>query len=214
MGYTYAIGDLHGMSELLQDMLSHLGPGREDTLVFLGDYVDRGPDTLGVVTGIVEAERQCQVIALRGNHDADWVACWDWEGQRFTAFPQFLPGAAALWRQYSEQHPPQQVPPAIGQFLVRTQVTYEDSHCWYSHAGAQPHRPFPQSLPEWYIDGDECYRDTQWDWGKPVVCGHYEVDAPVVTPTKVLLDTAAYRTGVLTAYCAENGKIHQVRRAR
>jgi serine/threonine protein phosphatase 1 len=66
-----AIGDIHGCRDALCRLLDKLAYGAEDTLVFLGDYCDRGPDTPGVVTRLLELQAaHAHCVFLRGNHDA------------------------------------------------------------------------------------------------------------------------------------------------
>lgn len=65
----FAIGDIHGCGKALRSLIEEISPNQEDELVFLGDYVDRGPDSKDVVDQIVSLQDQCQVVALRGNHE-------------------------------------------------------------------------------------------------------------------------------------------------
>jgi serine/threonine protein phosphatase 1 len=64
-----AIGDIHGCSRALSALLSAIDPQRGDTIVTLGDYVDRGPDTPGVLDQLIELQRDCKLVAILGNHD-------------------------------------------------------------------------------------------------------------------------------------------------
>jgi serine/threonine protein phosphatase 1 len=73
---TVAIGDIHGNASALEDLLAKVMPtvGHDDVLVFLGDYIDRGPDTRGCLERIVrlKEEADCAVVPLLGNHE-DWM---------------------------------------------------------------------------------------------------------------------------------------------
>ena len=66
---TIAIGDIHGCSRALAALLTTIKPTRNDVIVTLGDYIDRGPDSRGVIEQLVALEGQCTVIPLLGNHD-------------------------------------------------------------------------------------------------------------------------------------------------
>lgn len=66
---TIAIGDIHGCALALRTLINAIAPTPEDTLVFLGDYVDRGPESRDVIDQIIALKEQCKVIALRGNHE-------------------------------------------------------------------------------------------------------------------------------------------------
>jgi serine/threonine protein phosphatase 1 len=65
----FAIGDVHGCAKALRSLIEAIDPQADDELVFMGDYVDRGPDSKDVVDQIIELSERCRVIALRGNHE-------------------------------------------------------------------------------------------------------------------------------------------------
>ncbi|MCC9658161.1 metallophosphoesterase family protein [Rhodopirellula halodulae] len=65
----YVIGDIHGCAKALRSMIEVLSPTQNDELIFLGDYIDRGPDSRDVVDQLIELQSKCQVVALRGNHE-------------------------------------------------------------------------------------------------------------------------------------------------
>jgi serine/threonine protein phosphatase 1 len=71
---TYAIGDIHGRSDLLRALLLRIHPSKNDVVVFLGDYIDRGSDSRGVIDRLIEYERSvdAQVVFLLGNHE-QWL---------------------------------------------------------------------------------------------------------------------------------------------
>lgn len=65
----FVIGDIHGCSKALRTLIESIDPGPDDELVFLGDYVDRGPDSRDVVDQVIALREQCRLVALRGNHE-------------------------------------------------------------------------------------------------------------------------------------------------
>jgi serine/threonine protein phosphatase 1 len=86
----YAIGDIHGRLDLLDELLGKLSLEPEDRLVFLGDYVDRGPDSHGVVERLLEvrAEREC--VFLLGNHESMFLDFLGWSGEAYFGGDAFL----------------------------------------------------------------------------------------------------------------------------
>jgi serine/threonine protein phosphatase 1 len=83
---TYAIGDLHGEVSLLRHLLLMLPYREQDTLVFLGDYMDRGEDSVALMRELLRLTREHdRTVLLRGNHDSEWLETWD--GARFQAPP-------------------------------------------------------------------------------------------------------------------------------
>lgn len=65
----FAIGDVHGCSTALKTLIETIAPGPDDTLVFLGDVIDYGPDTRGVIEQLIELSNRCRVILIQGNHE-------------------------------------------------------------------------------------------------------------------------------------------------
>ena len=65
----YVIGDIHGCSKALRALVDEIAPERDDTLIFLGDFIDRGPDSRGVLDLIIDLAGYTRVVPLRGNHE-------------------------------------------------------------------------------------------------------------------------------------------------
>ena len=68
-GRTIAIGDIHGCPDALAALIDAVAPGRDDTVVTLGDYIDRGPDSRGVLDQLVALAGRCRLVPLLGNHE-------------------------------------------------------------------------------------------------------------------------------------------------
>lgn len=68
MDKVFAIGDIHGSYQLLDKVLDYWNPN-EELLIFLGDYIDRGKDSLQVLRKVIELSKEYKVITLSGNHE-------------------------------------------------------------------------------------------------------------------------------------------------
>jgi serine/threonine protein phosphatase 1 len=68
-GRTIAIGDIHGCHKAFEALLAAIAPQPDDRLIFLGDFVDRGPDSWGVIERILQLQNECAVVSLLGNHE-------------------------------------------------------------------------------------------------------------------------------------------------
>src|SRR5437660_3612705 len=82
---TLAIGDIHGCLHALNALLAIVQPQKDDLVIALGDYTDRGPDSRGVIDRLLRLRDECRVICLRGNHDQmlldarhDPATLWEW----------------------------------------------------------------------------------------------------------------------------------------
>ena len=68
-GRTIAIGDIHGCDQALLELIARIRPAADDTIVTLGDYVDRGPNSRGVLDVLIQLRSQCHLVPLLGNHE-------------------------------------------------------------------------------------------------------------------------------------------------
>lgn len=202
---TYAIGDLHGEVTLLRRLLALLPIRSEDTLVFLGDYLDRGEDSVATILALRELKRKHPAcIFLRGNHEDAWLACWN--GFSFTHVPD-IEGALQVWEDCNGS-----LPFAVGDWLEETCIEYEDEHAYYVHAGLLPGKPVARTSDFHKMWGVKGFLESEYNWGKPVVCGHWNLPEPLVQPNKICIDTGAFRRGKLTAVRLPDRQIFQVQR--
>ncbi|MBN1774213.1 MAG: serine/threonine protein phosphatase [Deltaproteobacteria bacterium] len=192
-GRTIAIGDVHGEDEHLERIWSRLPPlDRDDTVVFLGDYIDRGRGSRIVLERLMRwHERSCaKLVFLRGNHEAGWLKVVDGGG-----WPGFvLPPNNGCWQTAvaygvplaSEDEPGRAFYAALlaGSFFPAEHLAwmrkldwyYEDRHAIYVHAGLPKidgrfvHPAEELGHPDLVWQRDlEFFRDYR---GKRVVCGH------------------------------------------
>jgi len=201
---TYAIGDLHGEVTLLRRLLTLLPVQAGDTLVFLGDYLDRGEDSAATIALLQDLARAHQCVFLRGNHEDAWLS--EWTGTCFSR-PPAIGGSRKAWKDFGGKPPIE-----LGRWLEETRIDYEDEYAFYVHAGVVPGRPFSRTPPLQKLWGAGGFMETDYDWGKPVVFGHWHVPEPMIKPNKVGVDTHAYETGVLTAVRMPDRTVFQVRR--
>jgi serine/threonine protein phosphatase 1 len=150
---SFAIGDVHGDTEHLFKLLSCLPPlDEQDTLIFLGDYVDRGPDSAKVVGFIrnLPLNTKARVVALRGNHEDAWLRVVDQGWDQFVTPPSngclaalrsFMGGPTPHGEELPKEHEAELM--ANGGFLPDDVIDwfrslpywYEDDHAIYVHAG-------------------------------------------------------------------------------
>lgn len=153
-GRTIAIGDVHGDLCQLERLLDRLPPlDANDTLVFLGDYLDRGPDSAGVIDLVSRGmiwRSDARVVALRGNHEDAWLRVIDEGWDDFVHPPQN--GCLAAYRSFARGAPAHRgdAPTSVeldlmlaGSFFPEDVVAWmrslpyfwEDDHAIYVHAG-------------------------------------------------------------------------------
>ena len=217
---VYAIGDIHGHLSLLDNLLGQVledaeqYPGFSKTLIFLGDYVDRGPDSKGVLERLSTLDVPgFDIIFLSGNHenmllnfleDGAKGLAWLRVGGQETAASYGVPIDAeepdiawtqrALAKALSGQH---------RDFLNGLSLSHQVGGYFFVHAGIRPGRSITAQDMEDMLWIREPFLTSQQDHGKVVVHGHsVRFDAEFYpdedTPRRIGIDTGAYKSGVLT----------------
>ena len=203
----YAIGDVHGCARTLDALLDRLEADagrpldRTDTLVFVGDYVDRGPDSPGVLDRAIRLEDAADrgsgpaCVFLRGNHDQmmldyiDGVGDVDlwWANGGRTTLDAYARGGY------------DRIPSEHVDFLRRTRLAFDGDGFAFVHAGLDPDRSVAENLaesdPHVLLWTREHLRRDLSEWEKPVVVGHTPVTEPIDAPRLIAVDTGAVFAG-------------------
>jgi serine/threonine protein phosphatase 1 len=140
-----AIGDIHGCCRALTCLLAAIDPGRDDLIVPLGDYVDRGPDSKGVIDRILELETICQVQPILGNHEEMMLAVL----ARQSGPSDWLRyGGVATLDSYGFDGDMSVIPESHRDFLVRCLDYYETDRHFFVHGNYLPDVPLAELDPE------------------------------------------------------------------
>ncbi|PLY02925.1 MAG: serine/threonine protein phosphatase [Desulfuromonas sp.] len=184
-----AIGDIHGCFDLLQKLLTDVAPGPEDQLVFLGDYIDRGPASRQVIECLLDLQRQFpETVFLRGNHEQmllDFLA-----GDDHLMF--LLNGGNATLESYqSTDNSKPVIPPDHLSFFNNLKNSYIHGDYIFVHAGLRPGVPISNQdeYDMLWIRGE--FINSDYDWGKTVVFGHSPQPEVLLRDNMVGLDTGA-----------------------
>lgn len=213
---TLAIGDIHGCSSALDAVLAAVRPTPDDLLVFLGDYVDRGPDSKGVIDRLMALKRTHRVVCLRGNHEVMMLDArrnpselrnWLSVGGAQT-MSSYVPAGA--WRASFDHVPAEQ-----WEFLEDGLYDYfeTDTHI-FVHATLEPTTPLAEQ-DDLYLFWEFVNSPVRHASGKIMVCGHSSQrnGLPKAWPTTILLDTGAYAGGWLTCLDVPSQKYWQANAA-
>jgi serine/threonine protein phosphatase 1 len=217
---VYAIGDIHGRSDLLHRIIrlirrDALSCAKDTILVFVGDYVDRGPDSKDVIARLIDLQLEFTVHFLKGNHDQ--------------ALLDFLenPSTYRVWREFGAVEtllsygvrPPLEdsdtafldardrfaraVPCSHREFLQALSLTCEIGDYFFTHAGVRPKIPLDQQRSDDLLWIREDFLNSSANFGKVIVHGHTPTETPVKKRNRVGIDTGAYFSGRLTAVVLE-----------
>jgi serine/threonine protein phosphatase 1 len=223
----YAVGDIHGRSDLLAATLATVRrdlaarPHPAPRLVFLGDYVDRGPDSRGVVEALIGLkDGELPATFLLGNHDA-YVQAYlhdpDWFDLANHWLHDSLGGAATLASYgVAGAHParPAAAHAAFDAAFPDAHLAFLDAcglYCriggyLFVHAGIRPGVPLERQVREDLIWIREPFLSSTRDHGFKVVHGHTIVPEVEHRPNRIALDTGAVRTGRLSCLVLEGAE--------
>ncbi len=199
MKKIFAIGDIHGCYDKLLTLIEKIPVDfARDTLVFIGDYIDRGPHSIEVVDYLIQLKKRVPTcIFLKGNHE-DMLEKYLDGTDRFT---YLLNGGQQTLDSYlrkttrSDSHP---IFPEHLEFFNSLRLLYETEEYIFVHAGLRPRVPLDSQDEEDMLWIRDKFLHTQYDFGKPVIFGHTPLAEPLVESNKIGIDTGAVYGGKLT----------------
>ncbi len=210
-----AVGDIHGRRDLLESLMSKVDPAGNRQLVFLGDYIDRGPDAAGTVSSLfaMAQARPEHVICLMGNHEKMMLDFLDDPLGR--GMNWLRNGGIATLESYGIYGVRQRVDPdvalaacnaletALGSdviaWLRHLPLYWNSGNVWCVHAAMDPAMAPTAQKVDTMLWGQRHFLNTARADGTCVVHGHTIVSDPVNFNSRISIDTGAYRTNRLTA---------------
>ncbi len=167
----YAIGDIHGCLTALEHVVSSLPLNDDDTLVLLGDYVDRGPDSRGVIEWALNYEGPARLVALRGNHEVMMLDARE-HPEKFFSWQHF--GGEETLHSYAFKDGSdwaQCIPDSHWQFLEDTLPYFATDEHIYVHASVKPKVPL-QDQNDRMLYWKKNTKPKPYKTGQLVICGH------------------------------------------
>lgn len=205
-----AIGDVHGCAKALRALVETVQPQADDTLIMLGDCVDRGPDSRQVIDELLALRDKCRLIPLLGNHEEMMLNFLDGKPQPDNWLDV---GGVATVRSYSSKSDPDDITPEHVEYIRSWGDFYESRSHFFAHANYEPDRRLAkqhwqtmrwQSLKIW-TPGPHVS-------GKTAVVGHTSLkDGEVLDLGHLIcIDTYCWGGGWLTGFDTTSGQIWQV----
>lgn len=225
---VYAIGDIHGRLDLLlkleamiRDDLAKARPARS-VAVYLGDYVDRGPESRAVIDHLLDRPLPVdEVVHLLGNHEDAMRRFLDdlWIGQSWVGFggretlasygvapDRGLP--TMRWMKEAQIAFDRALPARHRSFLDDLRLWHVEGGYLFVHAGIRPGVPIERQDREHLIWIRQEFLDSKANHGRVVVHGHSIRDEPEIRPNRIGIDTGACFSGRLTALVLERDERH------
>jgi serine/threonine protein phosphatase 1 len=207
---TLAIGDIHGCYTALTHLLDELHLTPEDKLVFLGDYIDRGPASRSVLDRMVELQKSISPVFLRGNHevmvlearvDPTKASLW----QSYGGFEALISYSAEFQKDWAAA-----IPAAHWKFLESTIPFYETPNHIFVHACLDPELSLAEQ-PDWLLYWEFFDRIRPHKSGKRIICGHSRQPSGKVHDIgfAVCIDTGPASGGWLTCIDADSDEYWQ-----
>lgn len=194
MTYTIVISDLHGMSNLLDKALARIDESSLEVskIVFTGDYIDRGPDSAGVVARVRELVGAGEAIALKGNHEDMMVEQSQWwlpnGGDK--AILSYQEAYGESWFNMIDRD---------REWMKSLPLYHLDDFRIYVHGFADPYQPRPELFTNEGTMWDRYDKNEDLGWyGKHVVHGHTPRKKPELLTHRTNLDTGAVFGGPLS----------------
>lgn len=224
----YAIGDVHGRLDLLDEMhelirndAEIIAPGTRLLVVYLGDYIDRGPRSSDVIDRLLDnpLSPDFDTVYLRGNHEDIMLGFLD-AGTRAAAW--FRHGGRETLQGYGLVAPDptadgkfpaartalaERLPPAHRAFLDATKFMHREGDYLFVHAGIRPGVTLEKQDPTDFMWIRHEFMDSEAHFGVCVVHGHTIEARPAITDQRIGLDTGAYYTGVLSCAVIEGDAV-------
>jgi len=185
-----AIGDIHGCAQSLDALLDKLDLGSGDHLLFVGDYIDRGPDSRGVIDRLLRLRDEVKCTFLRGNHEAmmlDYLDTGSFNLWRVNG------GVSTLQSYAGAGGGDTNIPDSHAEFVRETKLYHETDAFFFVHAGLRADLTIEENLSR------EDERTFLWErdhlgaddvaWEKPVVCGHTPRPEPINREKLIHVDT-------------------------
>ena len=214
----YAIGDIHGRLDLFveilrlieQDCAVRRGDGAVPSIIVLGDFIDRGPQSRELVELLRKSTELAHITVLLGNHEACLLDCANGRADPRDGWLDF--GGAATLESYGIA-PPREDEDCLDFAARLTEAVGRDTLDWLSglplsvrsggylfvHAGIRPRVPLAKQSREDLLWIRKPFLDSRWDHGMAIVHGHSISDEIDIAANRIGIDTGAYATGRLTA---------------
>ena len=199
MDKLFAIGDIHGSFDQLQDLMQKIPIDfATDTLIFIGDYIDRGPGSVEVVDYLLDLKKRVpEIIFLKGNHE-DMLEKYLDGTDRFTYLLNGGQNTLDSYLSKTDRKDSFPIPTDHLEFFKSLRLYYETEAYIFVHAGLRPKVPLASQDSEDLLWIRDKFIYSKYYFGKPVVFGHTPLEKPLVERNKIGIDTGAVYGNALT----------------
>ena len=201
----YVIGDIHGRADLLRKLQNTIldeikqYSDKRKVLVYLGDYIDRGPESkqvINLVRNTLDGKVFDEVICLKGNHETFMLDHLNGQGDDYL---WFINGGRETLKSYNDV-----IPESHKAFFNNLSLYHEEGGYLFVHAGIRPGISIEDQQENELLWIRELFLDSEVNHGKLIVHGHTIKKEPQIWYNRIGIDTGAYYYGVLTCLVLED----------
>ena len=213
---TFVFSDIHGCAKEFDELLRQLPLRKNSRLVFLGDYIDRGPDSAKVIDRILELSKSFAVTTLMGNHEKMFLDYLDSSDSDESSLFSINGGTATL-ASYNPDNNGYKIPELHLQFYRQLKYYHVDEHYLYVHAGLpdvaiNDLEQYPTPIEFLWLR-DKFYNST-FEWDKVIIHGHTPVMQCFVSAKRINIDTGCVFGNKLTAIELPRQKIYEIAKVK
>lgn len=226
-----AIGDLHGHLGPLEKLIEIISPNDRDLIIFIGDYIDRGPESKSVVNRMLEFKFYGKGFRfLRGNHEDMLLGNLGFKAVISDIDTWLYNGGVATLRSYGMDYDEieycrvrssaenyrvlsRYIPESHVKFFLETEMWIESEKFFFCHGGVSPDKTIEEGKKNvfdllWIRE--HIHRHNFPFWEKTVVCGHTPVKDVIIKDKLICVDTGLHYYGILSAVDVLSGEVYQV----
>ncbi len=198
MTVYYAVGDIHGYFSLLKPLYDKIQDDirinnvDDYKIIFIGDYIDRGPDSKSVLDFLMSLDPEKHVF-LMGNHEDLCLHQEKWQTWLFN-------GGFETCASFNLPEGEYNLPPDYIAWMKNLRLFYETDDFFFVHAGVEPGYSLDENKtnPSMLLWVRDYFLNSDYDWGKYIIHGHTPVMRPEVKHNRMNVDTGAFYYGTLT----------------
>ena len=203
---TLVIGDIHGCLKSLETLVDYVSPNKDDTLVTVGDYIDRGPDSKGVIDFLNHYRQSNKLITLKGNHEQMMENARVSEQEHYF---WLVNGGDATLESFNTPDI-NEISKPYWDFMAKCPLYHETDNHFIAHAGLEADLPLNKQ-PEETLLWKRVHDAEPHISGKTLVCGHTSQRSgnPLVLGHTICIDTYPVGSGWLTCLDIDQGTYWQ-----
>lgn len=210
--HIFAIGDVHGCATELEMLLEMLPLDASSTVVFIGDFVDRGAESKKVIEIVLRLQKTTNVVAMMGNHEQMLLSFLE-DPESALAGMFIYNGGGATLASYSDKPGAYSIPEEHIDFLRSLKLYHQTDDYFFVHAGLPDQDiskiDLEKSMMELlWIRGP--FLKSEFDWKSKIIHGHTPVTSVDFRPNRINLDTGCAFNGELSAIALPSMRIYSV----